>query len=172
MLPMRHIRTTTLVALAVITLAGCVPAPTAEQAYAEGDAVPISAQPSEAVAAPSTVPTRDGGNGAYAVASDAEFQQIISDSSKPVLVYFSSAWCRPCQVFGPAIDELAREQAEQVRIVTVEPNLLPLATHNTEVRMLPTLALFKEGRLVNRLIGGAPKWNVEKFLQRNLAPYP
>ena len=98
--------------------------------------------------------------------TDANFAQTLK-SDQPVLVDFWAAWCGPCQVLGPVIDELAQETTGQFVVgkLDVDQNSRTAAQHS--IRSIPTLIIFKNGQEVDRLMGIQTK----AVLKANLAKY-
>ena len=89
--------------------------------------------------------------------TDATFDKIVLQSDKPVLVDFWAAWCGPCRMVGPIIDELGNEydRKDVVGKVDVDSNQEFAAKYG--VRNIPTVLLFKNGELVDRKVGVSPK---------------
>ena len=93
------------------------------------------------------------------------FEDEVENSSLPVLVDFWAAWCGPCKMIAPIIDQLADEFDGKVKIakLNVDENR-DLATR-FKVMSIPTLLLFKDGEVVNQLIGARPKAELVKLLE-------
>ena len=89
--------------------------------------------------------------------TDATFDKIVLQSDKPVLVDFWAAWCGPCRMVGPIIDELSNEYDGKAVVgkVAVDNNQEFAAQYG--VRNIPTVLLFKNGELVDRKVGVSPK---------------
>ena len=89
--------------------------------------------------------------------TDATFDQVVLQSDKPVMVDFWAAWCGPCRMVGPIIDELSSEYNEKAvgGKVDVDANQEFAAKYG--VRNIPTVLVFKNGELVGRQVGVAPK---------------
>ncbi|MGE0397077.1 MAG: thioredoxin [Kofleriaceae bacterium] len=99
--------------------------------------------------------------------TDRAFATEVLDSSCPVLVDFWAAWCGPCRVLGPVIDHLATEYAGQVKIgkLNIDENQRIAATY--EVHSIPTLLVFKGGRVVDRVVGAVPKAQIAALLEKH-----
>lgn len=166
MLPkMRSPFVASLIMVAVTAGSGCVPTPTSGKDL-QGDAsVPHSAPASEATTTPDAMPDRGGTSDAlHTVASEAEFHQIIAASDKPVLVYFSAAWCKPCRVTTPYMEELALEETHRVRVVGVDVDHMARIIGQHRVLSMPTVILFKRGQEVGRIADVKPKRQYSAFL--------
>ena len=84
------------------------------------------------------------------------FNDIIN-SDKPVLVDFYATWCGPCKVMGPVIEELGRELDEKARILKIDVDKNQAVAVQYNVQAVPTLVIFKNGKIVWRFAGAMPK---------------
>jgi thioredoxin 1 len=84
---------------------------------------------------------------------EATFDQTVSDSNVPILVDFWATWCGPCRMIAPMLDEIAKEQADAVRIVRVDVDNNPELSNRCEIRDIPTLLFFKGGELKDQVVG-------------------
>ena len=89
--------------------------------------------------------------------TDANFEELVLKSDKPVLVDFWAAWCGPCRMLAPIVEELGKDYADKVVIgkVDVDSNQKYAAQYG--VRNIPTVLLFKGGEVVDKQVGVAPK---------------
>lgn len=100
------------------------------------------------------------------VATDTNFKEEVLDSKGLVLVDFWAVWCYPCQILGPIIEEIAIENKE-VKVMKLNVDENPQTSMKYNVMSIPTVMLFKDGKLVETTIGVQPKQNyvdlIEKF---------
>ena len=89
--------------------------------------------------------------------TDATFDKIVLQSDKPVLVDFWAAWCGPCRMVGPIIDELSKEYDGKAVVGKVDVDSNQEFAAKYGVRNIPTVLLFKNGELVDRKVGVSPK---------------
>ena len=89
--------------------------------------------------------------------TDANFEELVLKSEKPVIVDFWAAWCGPCRMVGPVIDEISNEYSEKAVVgkVDIDSNQEYAAKYG--VRNIPTVLVFHKGEIVSRQVGVAPK---------------
>ena len=100
--------------------------------------------------------------------TDDSFETEVLKSSIPVLVDFWATWCAPCKAIGPLIDELAEEYDGKVKIAKVNVDDNQAIPGQFGVRGIPTLILFKDGQVVDQVVGAVPKNQLEGLLQKVL----
>ena len=102
------------------------------------------------------------------VATDDNFEGEVLKSDKPVLIDFWAPWCGPCKAIGPVVEELAGQLKDSVKIMklNVDENQKTAVTYG--VRSIPTLILFKDGKVLDTLIGLVPKKSMEDFVKKCL----
>ncbi len=100
--------------------------------------------------------------------SDDSFENEVLKSSTPVLVDFWATWCAPCKAIGPVIDGLAGEYDGKVKIGKLNVDENPATPGQYGVRGIPTLILFKDGKIVDQLVGAAPKSQLENLIKKAL----
>jgi len=88
--------------------------------------------------------------------TDAEWQDEVLSSDKPVLVDFWAEWCGPCRMVGPIVDEIAEEQAG-IKVLKLNVDENPGAARQYGVMSIPTLLVFKDGEPAKRIVGAKPK---------------
>ena len=98
-------------------------------------------------------------------ATDASFAADVERSPLPVLVDAWAAWCGPCRMIAPVIDELAGELAGRLRVAKLNVDENPVTAARFGLQSIPTLLVFKDGREVNRIVGVQPKSEIARRLQ-------
>jgi len=101
---------------------------------------------------------------------DDNFGDLALRDGTPLLIDFTAAWCAPCRVIAPHIDAIAAAYKGQLRVATCDADANYRLTAQLDVRSLPTLLLFKDGRVIGQLVGAAPRAKLEAFAQRALEP--
>ena len=89
--------------------------------------------------------------------TDASFDEVVLKRDKPVLVDFWATWCGPCRMLGPVIEELATEYEGRVVVGKVDVDNNQEFAAKYGVRNIPTVLVFKDGEVVGRQVGVAPK---------------
>ncbi len=100
--------------------------------------------------------------------SDSSFQSEVIDSDKPVLVDFWAEWCGPCKMIAPILEKIADEQGDALKIAKLDVDRNPQVSMKFQVMSIPTLLLFKNGQVVEKLIGYMPKERLMAKLQPHL----
>ena len=100
--------------------------------------------------------------------TDANFQSEVIEAEGPVLVDFWAAWCGPCRVVAPVLEEIAAER-EDLRIVKLNVDENQQTAAAFEVLSIPTMILFKNGQIAKKIIGAYPKRRLEAELEPVLA---
>ena len=101
--------------------------------------------------------------------TDQNFQQEVLTSDVPVLVDFWAPWCGPCQMMGPLIEELASEYAGKgVKIGKINVDENNETAGKYRVMSIPTFLVFKEGEVVDQVVGGVQKEKLKELIERHL----
>ncbi|MFY7666255.1 MULTISPECIES: thioredoxin [Flavobacterium] len=100
--------------------------------------------------------------------TDATFEEIVLKSDKPVLVDFWAAWCGPCRMVGPVIEELATEYEGKAVVGKVDVDANQEFAAKYGIRNIPTVLTFKNGEVVNKQVGVAPKQTYAESLDAHL----
>ncbi|MCG6533773.1 MAG: thioredoxin [Syntrophales bacterium LBB04] len=101
-------------------------------------------------------------------ATDDNFTGEVLKSEKPVLVDFWATWCGPCKAIGPIVEEVAEQFKDSVKVMKLNVDDSQKTALNYNVRSIPTLILFKEGKPLDTLIGLVPKEKLENFIKKNM----
>ena len=96
--------------------------------------------------------------------TSANFQAEVLDSPLPVLVDFWATWCGPCRMVAPIVAEIAAEKAGVIKVGKVNVDEEPGLAGRYGISSIPTLMLFKNGQLVNTMVGARPKAQIEQML--------
>lgn len=96
--------------------------------------------------------------------TDASFESDVLQSSEPVVVDFWAEWCGPCKMIGPSLEEISTEMAGKVKVAKVNVDENPGVAGKLGIRSIPTLMLFKDGKLASQKVGAAPKGELVKWI--------
>ena len=102
------------------------------------------------------------------VATDDNFEGEVLKSVKPVLIDFWAPWCGPCKAIGPIVEELADQLKDTVKMMKLNVDESQKTAIKYGVRSIPTLILFKDGKVLDTLIGLVPKEKLEAFAKKSL----
>ncbi len=100
--------------------------------------------------------------------SDKTFAAEVLNSELPVLVDFWATWCGPCRSISPLVEELAKQFTGRVRVAKLNVDENPGTTSQYTVRSIPTLILFKGGKIVDQIVGAVPKARLVALLEKAL----
>jgi len=100
--------------------------------------------------------------------TDTNFTDEVVNSDKPVLVDFWAEWCGPCRMIGPIVEELAGEYDGKAKIGKVDVDSNPEISMKFNIRSIPTLLVFKGGKVVDQVIGAVPKQHLKRVLDAQL----
>lgn len=93
------------------------------------------------------------------------FQELVLNSNKPVLVDFWAAWCGPCRMVGPVVEEIAGEYDGQAVVGKVDVDANQALSIEYGIRSIPALLVFKGGKVVDTVIGAVPKGTLTSKLE-------
>ncbi|MFZ0487167.1 MAG: thioredoxin TrxC [Arenicellales bacterium] len=103
------------------------------------------------------------------VANDQNFSRIIEKTGLPVVVDFWAPWCAPCRQFAPVLEQVAAEMATQVSFIKLDTQANPQTAARHQIRSIPTLMMFHQGREVARVSGALPKARFQQWLNQQLS---
>ncbi len=99
---------------------------------------------------------------------DGDFAKEVLQSDQPVLVDFWATWCAPCRAIAPAVEELATQYKGKVKVAKVNIDDNQNTPQQYGIRSIPTLLVFKGGKVVEQIVGAVPKSKLEAALQKVL----
>jgi thioredoxin 1 len=99
---------------------------------------------------------------------DGNFSEEVLKADRPSLVDFWAPWCGPCKAIAPAVEALAGQYREQIKVAKVNIDDNPKTAESYGVMSIPTLILFKEGKVLDTLVGLVPKERLEAFIKKAL----
>ena len=102
------------------------------------------------------------------VISDDSFDQEVLKSNVPVLVDFWAEWCGPCKMIAPALADLAKEYSGRAKIAKLDVDSNQLTAGKYGIRSIPSLLIFKGGRVVEQIVGAASKQRIKEKLEATL----
>lgn len=100
--------------------------------------------------------------------TDSNFESMVLQSDLPVLVDFWASWCAPCRAIAPIVEEMSNEYAGKVRVAKVNVDENPATPGKYGVRGIPTLILFKGGKVLDQLVGAVPKGQIKDLIGKGL----
>ena len=103
------------------------------------------------------------------ILSDASFQAEVLDSQEPVLVDFFAEWCGPCKAMAPALDQVATDMKSKIKIAKIDVDANPGVTQTYGIQSMPTLLIFKGGKIVARRAGALrSKREIEEWINSSI----
>lgn len=100
--------------------------------------------------------------------TDDNFEQEVIQSDKPVLIDFWAVWCGPCKIIAPIVEELANEYEGKIKIGKLDVDENQQSSIKYGVRSIPTLLIFKDGKVKDTIIGAVPKVQIVQKLNSAL----
>ncbi|MFA6511935.1 MAG: thioredoxin [Patescibacteria group bacterium] len=105
---------------------------------------------------------------AEVILTDANFEEEVLKNAQPVLVDFWAEWCGPCRIQGPIVEELAEEFAGKAKVAKIEVDAHPQHPQQYGVMSIPTIALFKDGKIVWQAVGVQEKSTMAEQITKAL----
>jgi len=102
--------------------------------------------------------------------TDDNFAAEIANGQAPILIDFSAVWCAPCRTIAPHVAAIAAAYSGRVRVATCDVDANQRLAAELDVRSVPTLLLFKDGKPVGQIVGAVPRARIEALVERALAP--
>ncbi|OGQ02128.1 MAG: thioredoxin, partial [Deltaproteobacteria bacterium RBG_19FT_COMBO_58_16] len=100
--------------------------------------------------------------------TDSNFESMVLQSDIPVMVDFWASWCAPCRAIAPIVEEMSNEYAGKVRVAKMNVDENPATPGKYGVRGIPTLILFKGGKVLDQLVGAVPKGQIKDLIGKGL----
>ncbi len=99
---------------------------------------------------------------------DDDFETLVIQSKKPALVDFWADWCQPCHMMAPTVEALAEEYGDRLLVAKLDVDANPMTTHKYGIRGIPALLLFKDGQLVQQIVGVQPKEEIARIIEQHV----
>jgi thioredoxin 1 len=103
------------------------------------------------------------------ILQDGTFDTEVLKSEIPVLVDFWAVWCGPCKAIAPAVEELAKQYKGKVKVAKMDVDEHQQVPQQYGIRSIPTLLVFKGGRVVDTIVGAVPKSKLEESLKKAMS---
>tara|TARA_B100001057_G_C22542156_1_gene830033 strand:- start:402 stop:722 length:321 start_codon:yes stop_codon:yes gene_type:complete len=100
--------------------------------------------------------------------TDKNFENDVLKASKPVLVDFWAEWCGPCKAIAPALDEISIEMSNNITVAKINIDENPNIAQEFNIRSIPALMIFKNGKLESEMMGQVPKSQLEEWIKKSI----
>jgi len=100
--------------------------------------------------------------------TDHTFAAEVEQQPGLTVVDFWAPWCGPCRIIGPMVEEIAAERAGAVKVAKIDSDENPRVSARFNVRSLPTLLFFKDGQVVDQIIGAVPKARIDAVVEKHV----
>jgi thioredoxin 1 len=100
--------------------------------------------------------------------NDSDFKQEVLEEDLPVLVDFWAVWCGPCIRFAPVIEQIANEYKGKIKVCKLNVDEAPKTASSYGIMNIPTLAIFKNGKVVDKIIGALPKVEIKIMIDKHI----
>jgi thioredoxin 1 len=105
-----------------------------------------------------------------AVFTDGNWQKEVLESAEPVLVDFWAEWCPPCRMIAPSVEAVATRFSGRAKVGKLDVDHNPLVAQAYDIRSIPTLLVFKGGKVVEQRVGALPGGQIAAMIERQLEP--
>jgi len=100
--------------------------------------------------------------------NDENFKKEVLESKVPVLVDFWAEWCMPCRMVAPVVEEIAKEYQGKLKVCKLNVDEARNTASDYGIMSIPTLAIFKNGKVIDKIVGALPKTEIEKAIKPHL----
>jgi len=100
--------------------------------------------------------------------NDNNFKDEVLDADLPVLVDFWAQWCGPCRMVGPIVEAIAKEYKGKLKVCKLNVDEAPETAATYGIMSIPTLAIFKKGKVVDKIVGALPKAELEAAIKPHI----
>ena len=100
--------------------------------------------------------------------TDSNFDSLALAAPLPVLIDFTAAWCAPCRAIAPHVEALAKDYEGKIRVGKCDIDSNPDFSAQYDIRSIPTLLVFKEGKVIGQVVGAVPKTKIEDLIKKAL----
>jgi thioredoxin 1 len=98
--------------------------------------------------------------------NDGNFDAEVLQADKPVLIDFWAEWCVPCKMIAPAVEEIANEDGDTLKVGKVNVDVNPGIASKYGIRSIPTLLIFKGGQVAEKMVGAVSKETIREFVDK------
>ena len=102
--------------------------------------------------------------------TDENFQKEVKESPLPVLVDFWAVWCAPCRMIAPFVEDIAKEYGDRIKVGKLDVDSNQKTAAEFGIRSIPSLLIFKDGKVAEQIIGAVPKKEIVKKVESVLSP--
>ncbi|NMM62185.1 thioredoxin [Clostridium sp. P21] len=99
---------------------------------------------------------------------DVDFTKTLEEASTPIVVDFWASWCGPCKMLAPVIDEISEELDDKVKFLKLNVDENPVTSTQYRVASIPTVMVFKGGKVVDTLVGFRPKEAIKGVIEKHI----